>query len=238
MEHELLAQLMDRLGYTFVDPDGLLVALTHRSYTNEHGDESATHNERLEFLGDAVVNLCVGWQLMEMLPDSREGELTKLRAMVVSEPSLADRARELGLGEFLRLSRGESNTGGDDKASILADAYEALVGAVFLDGGFQAARRLLWRHLEPTVAGAVEGDLDQDHKGLLQEVTQARWQEIPSYKVLETRGPDHDKTFVVAVQQGERVLAMAEGHSKKSAEQEAARVALGLLQEEQCSPTK
>ena len=226
-------RLMAAMGYTFNDPGLLVQALTHRSRANEQGLTSVEHNERLEFLGDAVLDLAVGCQLMEMLPRAREGQLTKLRSMIVSEGGLARCARRLDLGPHLRLSHGEEQTGGKDKASILSDAYEAVVGAVFLDGGFSAANLVVWRLMGQIMAEAAEGSLDKDFKGRLQELVQGRWQELPCYEVIDARGPDHNKTFVVTVQIRGEEYSRAEGHSKKEAEQAAAREALARLDLEQ-----
>ena len=224
------APLLAALGHVFQRPQLLTQALTHRSHVNETGEPHTQHNERLEFLGDAVVNLSVGHQLMERLPLAREGELSKLRAMLVSEASLARAAEELGLGPHLRLGRGEEQTGGRRKSSILSDTFEALVGAIFLDSGFEAADQAVRRLLGPLVATAVDGDLNRDHKTQLQERVQAQWRLAPRYEVLEERGPDHAKTFTVAVFVGDRLVARADGHSKKAAEQMAARRALQTLE--------
>jgi ribonuclease-3 len=221
-------QLMTRLGYRFADMALVQRALTHRSRVNEQGEAEA-HNERLEFLGDAVLDLVIGELLMRRLPDAREGRLSKLRAIVVSEASLAAGARALQLGDFLRLGRGEEQTGGREKSSILADALEALFGAVYLDGGFENASGVIRRLLEPLVEQAVAGHLGADYKTRLQELSQARLRQIPAYEVVDQRGPDHAKIFVVVVRLDGRELARAEGHSKKEAEQEAARLALSQL---------
>ena len=227
-----LALLSAALGYAFGQPQLLRQALTHRSLINERPSESQgqEHNERLEFLGDAVVDLSVGHQLMERLPQAREGELSKLRAMLVSEASLALSAERLGLGSHLRLGRGEEQTGGRRKASILADALEAVLGAIFLDGGFGAADATVRRLLGSLLETAVDGALDRDHKTRLQELAQGQLHQMPRYEVLEERGPDHAKVFTVGVFLGERELARAEGHSKKAAEQHAACRALEALQ--------
>lgn len=201
-------------------------ALTHRSYLNECGEAEEENNERLEFLGDAVVDLSVGHQLMQRLPRAREGELSKYRAMVVSEASLARGAVELNLGPHLRLGKGEEQSGGRHKASILADAFEALIGAVYVDGGYAQADAAICRILGHLIDSAVEGDLDRDHKTRLQEIAQREMRLMPRYKVIESRGPDHAKVFTVAVFLGDNEAARAEGPSKKVAEQRAARLAL------------
>jgi ribonuclease-3 len=224
-----LATLSERLGHRFGDPLLLRRALTHRSHANESGEDDR-HNERLEFLGDAVVGLSVGAYLMESRPEAREGELTKLRAMVVSAPGLSRAARNLGVGECLLLGRGEEQGGGRDKDSILSDAFEALIGAVFLDAGFEAAQRVTRAQLAELVHAAERGDLDRDFKTRLQERLAAEGlQAPPRYAVVNERGPDHAKVFEVAVHLEDDELARAEGHSKKQAEQRAARSALCTL---------
>jgi ribonuclease-3 len=227
---ELVDTIAAALGYRFRDPGLLIQALTHRSYHNECTGSDEPHNERLEFLGDAVVELAVSNQLMERLPDAREGVLTKLRAMVVSEASLARCASSLSIGEHLRLGRGEDQSGGRRKSSILADTLEALVGAVYLDGGYVEASDTVARLLGPFIEAAVEGDLDRDHKTRLQELAQRVHHQMPHYTVVEEEGPDHAKVFTVAVHIGEAEVARGVGASKKVAEQEAARRALDLLE--------
>lgn len=221
--------LQARLDYRFASPLLLRQALTHRSFINESGEPATAHNERLEFLGDAVVDLAVGHWLMESLPDAREGQLSKLRAMIVNEASLARVSEELELGACLRLGKGEEQTGGRQKSSILADAFEAVMGAIYLDGGYARADQIVHELLETTVTRAVRGDLDGDHKTHLQELVQARSQMIPRYEVIGEAGPDHAKTFQIAVFVGDDQLASAWGGSKKEAEQGAARAALERL---------
>jgi ribonuclease-3 len=226
---DLVGAVAGALGHAFSDAQLLRQALTHRSYSNEYPESDEPHNERLEFLGDAVVELSVSGQLMERLPEAREGDLTKLRAMVVSEGSLAICAAELGIGDYLRLGRGEDQSGGRQKPSILADAFEALMGAVFLDGGFAAADRTIRLLLGPLIDAAVEGGLEGDHKTRLQEIAQREWQQTPRYEVVAERGPDHAKLFTVAVYLENEEMARGEGPSKKTAEQHAARRALEKL---------
>lgn len=227
---ELVDAMALALGYRFSAPDLLLQALTHRSFHNECPGGDEPHNERLEFLGDAVVELCVSNQLMERLPDAREGELTKLRAMVVSETSLARCALECAIGDHLRLGRGEDQSGGRQKPSILADAFEALLGAVYLDGGYRAANAAVERLLGPLMDAALEGELDRDHKTRLQELAQRVRHQMPRYVVVEEQGPDHSKMFTVAVHLGDAEVARGEGPSKKAAEQAAALRALAALE--------
>ena len=174
-----LDRLMSNLGYTFNAPQLLVQALTHRSFANEHSSR-VKHNERLEFLGDAVLDLAVGCQLMEMLPSAREGQLTKLRSSIVSEDGLARCARRLDLGPYLRLSHGEERTGGRDKPSILADSYEAVMGAVFLDGGFSDVNLLVWRLMEPLLNEAAGGPWTGTTRGISRSCPRRAGRSCPS----------------------------------------------------------
>lgn len=207
------------LGHTFEDADLLRLALTHRSYSNERGLED--NYERLEFLGDAVLGLVTSRWLYERFPTKPEGELSKFKSYLVSAPVLSEYAREIGLGRRLRLGVGEDRSGGRGKASILCDAVEALIGAVFIDGGLKAARDLV----EPILEAALGASSVEDHtdfKTLLQECSQARGWGLPVYRVRGESGPDHRKTFTVECSLDGRVTASAEGRSKKSAAQGAA----------------
>jgi ribonuclease-3 len=224
-----VATLEERLGVRLADRMRALAALTHKSWVNEHRDEPAEDNERLEFLGDAVVDLLVSHRLMERFPGAREGELSKMRSSVVDEAGLAAIARELRLGELLRLGRGEEMTGGREKASLLADALEAVFAAVYLEHGLGAAQAVLDRFLHETYARATAGTLDRDFKTQLQEVCQSRFRLSPRYRVTADHGPDHLKTFDVEVSVDGEVLGGGSGRSKKDAEQLAARQALGVL---------
>lgn len=224
-----LGKLMEDLGYRFHDLSLLEQALSHRSFANERPGRS--HNERLEYLGDAVLDLCVGHLLMKRLPDVREGELTRLRAMVVSCEGLSRTAHDLSLGKYLLLGRGERQTGGQHKASLLADTLEAVVGAVFMDGGYDAAAETTLRLLGPSLDRAVAGDLDRDHKGHLQQFSQGCGLGTPEYRLVESRGPEHDKEFVVAVLVNGEEVARGQGSAKKEAERQAAAEALDLLKD-------
>jgi ribonuclease-3 len=221
------ARLEELLGYRFVRRELLERALTHRSFANE--SKSGTgDNEKLEFLGDAVLDLVVGHHLMDAFPALSEGELSVTRAQVVSEAGLSEVAAELGLGEFLRLGKGEERTGGRSKPSLLADAFEAVVAAVFLDSGFEAARDLVERVLAERMQ-AIDATGFHDFKTRLQESAQAKLRATPEYRVIGEAGPDHDKTFEVAVHIKNREWARAHGKSKKAAEQRAAAMAAFLL---------
>jgi len=209
------------LGYRFADRGLLEQALRHASWCNEHATEKLEDNERLEFLGDAVLDLVVGHQLMKRFPQLREGELSVTRAQVVSETGLSDVAGLLGIGAWLVLGKGEEKSGGRGKPSILADCFEALVAAVYLDGGFDAAREMVERLLAQRIEN-VEFKGFYDFKTRLQETAQARLKATPTYRVVSELGPDHDKRFVVAVTIGDEEWARAVGKSKKEAEQMAA----------------
>lgn len=228
-----VAALEERLGLRFADAHRALAALTHKSYVNEHRGEELEDNERLEFLGDAVIDLAVSQRLMERFPTAREGTLSKLRATIVNEQGLADVAQAIGLGELLRLGKGEEMTGGRTKPSVLADALEAVVAALFLGGGLDAALQLVDRFFGEILARiSLEAD-DRDYKTQAQELAQARLHATPRYRVLDEHGPDHAKIFVVEVTFAGKVWGRGEGRSKKDAEQLAAREALDALAAEQ-----
>ncbi len=224
-----VAALEGRLGLELHDRVTALAALTHKSYVNEHRDEGGSDNERLEFLGDAVVDLLVSHRLMDRFPLAREGDLSKMRAAVVDEAGLAAMARALGLGELLRLGRGEELTGGRGKASLLADAMEAVIAAVYLEHGIGPALALVDRFLEEFFARGAAGTLDRDWKTQLQELVQGRLRASPRYRVAAELGPDHAKVFEVELEVAGEVLGRGSGRSKKDAEQAAARAALEAL---------
>ena len=228
-DRERVARLAERVRAPLADRARALVAITHKSWVNEHRGEGAEDNERLEFLGDAVIDLLVSEYLMSRFPLAREGDLSKLRAAVVDEPGLAAMGRALQLGELLRLGRGEELTGGREKASVVADAMEAVIAAVFLDGGLAAVHRLIDPFLEEAYARAASGSLDRDFKTQLQEQAQARFRTSPRYRVVAEVGPDHSKTFEIEVELRGEVLGRGSGRSKKDAEQGAARVAVEAL---------
>jgi ribonuclease-3 len=223
-----LAELEQILGHRFQDLALLRTALTHRSYANERPDTVRADNERLEFLGDAVLDLVVGHMLMDAHPELDEGQLSVTRSQVVSEASLSDLAYQLGLGRFLYLGKGERRSGGQNKPSILADTLEAVIAAVYLDAGFDAARKLVAR-LFTTSVQTVEPTGFYDYKTRLQELAQARLKATPVYRVLGDSGPDHAKVFEVCVEINGREWGRATGSSKKRAEQLAAANAAFLL---------
>lgn len=224
------ASLQSRLGYAFRDESLLRLALTHPSIAHEGGGVQP-HNQRLEFLGDAVLQLILTRELYEKFQEFSEGPLTKARAGLVNQNSLAERAGALDLGAHLILSRGEDMGGGRERPSALADAYEALLGAIFLDGGFEAAREFVLREFSTMFAPDQASGLPdiENPKGELQELLQSRSPEAPQYHVISTTGPDHDRVFECTVQHGGVELARGRGRSKKTAESDAALAALKKL---------
>jgi ribonuclease III len=217
-----LQRLEERLGYQFGDPALLDLALTHRSFCAEHPGHVS--NERLEFLGDAVLGMVVTDHIFSAYPDMPEGELAKLRASVVSAAALADLAGELDLGAAVRLGKGEAASGGGRKPSILADALEAVLGAVYLDGGMDAVRPLVRHLLDQRILAAAAGPGGHDFKTQLQELAARHFEELPSYS-LRDEGPDHEKRFYATVHLGGEPQGSGEGRSKKQAEQAAAHAA-------------
>ncbi len=223
------ASLDASLGVRFGDPALREAALTHRSYAFEQG--LPVNNERLEFLGDAVLGLIVTDLAFTQFPDLAEGELAKLRAAIVNMTSLAEVARELKLGDFVRLGKGEESSGGREKASILADGLEAVLGAVYLDRGLDAARALIERLFWPRISAYARGEGERDYKTILQELASQDLRALPEYRIQE-RGPDHQKEFTATVFLGGRELGRGVGRSKKEAEQQAAREAYHKLSSE------
>jgi ribonuclease III len=220
--------LQAALGHGFRQPKLLAEALRHRSYVNENPPDGLADNERLEFLGDAVLGLAVGHLLMDNRPDLSEGDLSRTRAGLVNETQLADIARSLEIGNHLQLGRGERQTGGQNKNSILADAFEAVVAAIYLDGGFDAAFDFVRRQFSGLLDTVGPAASETDFKSRLQERMQLSHHITPTYHVVAEHGPDHDKTFVVGVTAGE-LEAQGQGKSKKMAEQAAAQKALEIL---------
>jgi ribonuclease-3 len=218
--------LVERLGYRFVDPEPLLLALTHRSWCAENA--GFVPNERLEFLGDAVLGVVVTDHVFCTYPAMPEGELAKLRAGVVNATTLAEVARELGLGDSIRLGKGEDASGGRQKTSILADAMEAVFGAIYLDGGFDAVRPIILRLLASHISEAASGPGHHDFKTQLQELVARAFDQLPIYDVHD-EGPDHEKRFFATVTVDHVVKGSGEGRSKKLAEQDAARAAWTTL---------
>ena len=222
------SELEKILGYEFKDKTLLKTALTHSSYASEHKLTYAQNNERLEFIGDAYVDAVVGTELFEIMTEAHEGTLSKYRADVVCEASLGDAAKRIELGDFLYMGCGEDRNGGRTKPSILSDAFEALIGAILLDGGYDICKEVVLKLLTDKIALASEGRLSRDFKTKLQEKVQDKDKQSGiSYKVLEEKGPDHNKTFTVSVSINGRVAGIGTGSSKARAEQAAAEEALG-----------
>ena len=220
-----LEQLQKSLGYRFKDSPLLLRCLTHVSFERKRTDG---HNEVLEFLGDAVLDLAVSDLLMRENPDKSEGDLSRMRAALVNSIVLAEKAAELKLGALLRLGKGEERSDGRNKPSILAGAFEALLGGIYQDGGYEAARNVVERFFLSDVLGKQLGQ--RDYKTRLQEISQLLFHAPPSYRVIAESGPDHEKFFVTEISVGGKVLGKGEGRSKKQSEQEAAKLALVELQ--------
>jgi ribonuclease III len=216
------------LPYLFRNASLLDTALTHRSYVNENPGELRCDNERLEFLGDAVLELCIRDLLMKNFPDYQEGQLSQLRAVIVNEQPLADMAKSFGLGECLLLGKGEEASGGRSKPSLLANAFEALIAAIYLDGGFEEAAALIQRLFSPLIAEGYRAY--RDYKTTLQQLSQHAFKETPRYTLIGEYGPDHDKTFEIRLSLADRIQTTGTGKNKKEAEQRAAEQAIQILE--------
>lgn len=228
---EELTVLENKLAYSFRDTALINQALVHSSYANEKGQKNLASYERLEFLGDAVLQLIISDYLYAKYPDFPEGELTKLRSRIVCEATLVDCAKALDLGEHMYFGRGEELTGGRERASILADCFESVVAAIYLDGSMSSARTFVLRIMEKKIMDAVMGKIFIDYKTRLQEVIQARKITQIRYVVMDEQGPDHNKTFQMNVVINDQVVGTGSGRSKKEAEQLAAKMALGRINE-------
>lgn len=229
-ERAMQGKLQQAIGVNFHDPGLLITALTHPSYLAEHPQEGS-HNQRLEYLGDAVLGLVVADYFFNHCPDEPEGRLTRMRAAVVCETTLARIAVRLELGSYLRLGRGEELSGGRQRPSVLADALEALAAAVFLDQGWEQARRFLLLLFGEEIRNTARGSY-QDYKTVLQELVQQRVGEVLSYHIISEAGPDHEKQFTAGVLLNGKILARGSGRSKKEAEQQAAKKALNKIKKE------
>ncbi|MBQ2900985.1 MAG: ribonuclease III [Agathobacter sp.] len=220
-----LKKFQEGIGYTFKNEHLLKQALTHSSYANEKHLKKLSDNERLEFLGDAVLEVISSEFLFQNYPKLTEGQLTKLRASIVCEPTLATCTEEIHLGDYLFLGKGEDHTGGRERKSVLSDAMEAVIGAIYLDGGFASAKEFVLKYIMTDIE---HKHLFYDSKTILQEVVQGEHEQL-TYVLLGETGPDHDKTFEVGVLIGNKEISTGKGHTKKAAEQEAAYQALLLL---------
>ncbi len=231
MSEQELASLENKLGYQFKNIGLLREALQHSSYVNEQRDPDLQDNERLEFLGDAVLDLVITHILMEQFPKTREGDLSRMRATIVNESQLSLVAQRLNLGQHLLLGRGEEQSNGQEKKSILADALEAVIAAVYLDGGLQAGFEVIERQFSEMISHVRDRLAEEDFKSRLQELVQVQFKRIPDYKIVAESGPDHDKTFEVCLSIGNSLTTHGTGKSKKAAEQAAAEVALEKLKD-------
>lgn len=227
-----IQRLQTTLGYEFTNTDLLMEALRHSSYVNEQGDEMLRDNERMEFLGDAVLNLAIGHLLSQRYTEMHEGDLSRIRANLVNETRLSEVARSIELGGYLLLGKGELQTNGREKNSILANAFEAVLAAIYLDGGYDTALTIINRHFRQLVDSAQDLNVGMDFKSRLQETAQGSLKAIPAYEVVQESGPDHDKTFRVQMTVGS-ITAEGVGKSKKTAEQEAARRGLRQIEADQ-----
>lgn len=220
---ESIRAFEEKIGYEFKDKTYIQTALTHSSFANEH--KEFNYNERLEFLGDSILGLVVSDYLFRARNDLPEGKLTRLRANVVCEESLSAVARKINLGDHLFLGKGEKTSGGSDRDSILADATEAVIAAIYLDGGFDQAKDFILSNLRDTIAKNIDGNIFRDYKTILQEIIQGNNGKI-SYKLVGESGPDHNKEFEMQVKCGQDTIGIGKGKNKKEAEKEAARDAL------------
>jgi ribonuclease III len=231
METKDPSGIEQQLQYEFRDKNLLVEALRHSSYVNELADSNLRDNERLEFLGDAVLNLIVGHILMHRYPDIKEGELSRSRANLVNESQLAEMARSFDLGAYIQLGRGEIQTQGREKNSILADTYEAIVAAVYLDGGFDATFKIIEANFLKLINELHSAVNSYDYKSRLQEMLQVGQGTMPKYSIIREEGPDHDKMFWIELKAVD-IETQGSGKSKKAAEQDAARKALEILEKE------
>jgi ribonuclease-3 len=234
---ELLALVQERIGFRFDSPELLLQALTHSSFANEN-DTLMENNERLEFLGDAVLELCVSEELFSRFPEAREGQLTGLRAKLVSEPTLAELARRLKLPDCLLLGKGEEHQGGRDRDAVLCDCLESIIGAAFLDQGFAEARQLVLRLFSDLWPRQAVKPRSRDFKSRLQEMTQKQFKERPVYRLMGSSGPEHAKTYTVELTLPDDTVFSAAASSVKKAEQMAAKQALSQEWPDQTDTTE
>ncbi|UCD35829.1 MAG: ribonuclease III [Nitrospiraceae bacterium] len=228
---EDLTGLEDSLGYTFKKKSRLKEAITHKSYAHEASNDRTSYNERMEFLGDAVLELVISEHLFITYPEYTEADLSRMKSYVVQESTLAQAAKDLDLGAYLLLGRGEEMTGGRKKSSLLADAFEAVLAAVYLDGGYRNAKEFTLRHLTERLSRTSAGNFIFDFKTKLQEVSQARYGVLPRYVIHKEEGPEHRKTFEVKVFINDTFLGSGKGTTKKAAAQKAAEKGLTKIRE-------
>lgn len=222
-----ISQLEDKIKYNFKDIEVISTAITHSSYANERKARKINYNERIEFLGDSVLSLVISEYLYKKYPNLPEGELTVTRAKIVCESSLSKCAINIGLGKYLLLGKGEELSGGRNKTSILSDAFEALIGAIYIDDGFETAKGFILKYMEDIIKSCVDGKLFYDFKTQLQELVQQNGEQHVLYNVIDESGPDHNKLFLTEVRINDVIAGQGQGHSKKESEQNAAKDALG-----------
>ena len=221
--------IQKKLGLVFINKDLLKKAFTHRSYLNENREEGLENNERLEFLGDAVLELIISSELFNKYPERTEGELTNIRSALVRTESLAKESRRIGVGEHLLMSKGEEDSGGKDKDYLLANAYEAILGAIYLDQGITKCEEFVKRTILERLTNIIDNELFIDPKTKVQEIVQLRYKVTPTYDVIKEEGPDHDKSFTVTLKVNKDILTEGSGLSKQKAEEDAAQKAIDLL---------
>jgi len=221
-----IENLENDINYKFKDKDNLILALTHSSYANECKSKKLTSNERIEFLGDSVLSVVVSENIYKNYSNLSEGEMTKFRANVVCEASLEHCAHNLKIGQYLLLGKGEELTGGRTRTSILSDATEALIGAIYIDGGFECAKEFVLSQMEKFIIDSIKGEMFMDYKTQLQEVIQKNNDQKVSYEIIDEKGPDHNKVFVMQVKLDDEVIGVGKGRTKKEAEQMAAKAFL------------
>ena len=228
--HTLLKELQQKIDYQFKDENLLFTAVTHSSYANEHKLHKIHHNERLEFLGDAVLEIVSSDFLFKNFPDMAEGQMSKKRASLVCEPTLAYCARQIGLGKYLMLGKGEDMGGGRNRDSILSDALEAVIGSIYLDGGLNKASKFIMTHVLNDIEHKA---MFQDSKTILQEILQKNHRDPITYEVVDMTGPEHNRMFVMQVKLGDAVIGQGSGRTKQAAGQEAAYHAILALKNQQ-----
>lgn len=224
-------ELMEKINYRFKNEGYLKEALTHRSFSNENDKTKKFDNEKLEFLGDAVLNLITTEYIYNLEKDKNEGELAKLKSQIISEPVFSAIANDLKLGDYLYLSNGEILSGGRERKSILGDAFEALMGAIFKDSDYYTTKDIALKFLLEKIDNLEEIEGTGDYKTILQEVFQSKYRKMPEYELLSTKGPDHNKEFKIAVKLDNKIYGVGIGKSKKEAEKNAAREALEKIEE-------
>ena len=226
-----LNELQSRIGYDFNDIELLKTALTHTSYANEHKRRMIKHNERLEFLGDSVLSLIIPTYLFNYLSSITEGELSRIRSTIVCENSHKMSGDQFDLSHYIYMGRGEEQTGGRNRSSIVSDAMEALIASIYLDSGYESAERFVLSQMKDIIDKAIEGKLFKDYKTQYQEMIQKKSNSKIEYVVISEEGPDHQKTFTVGLMLNDRNVSTGEGRSKKAAEQKAAEIALEKINE-------